>query len=106
MADTLKPRWQDSGSPEGCIRNVACHLDVVLSDEMKKAVNWHASQSVQQTVLRVLDVLATSDAALRELLAAGDACVAEADDIKAMLRFGRATDQARAALVGKQKESQ
>lgn len=53
-----------------------------------------AASALAQSQARV----AALEAALRELVEAGDHCVYAADDMEAMLRFGKADKAARAAL--------
>lgn len=54
LRERLRSRWDDSGSPEGCIKNIETHIDVLLSDEDKEAINWHPRQSVQLAVMRII----------------------------------------------------
>jgi hypothetical protein len=51
----LAKRWAVDGSAENCVRNIVCHLNVLLTDEMKEEINWHDQQSVSLAVMRALD---------------------------------------------------
>jgi hypothetical protein len=39
------------------LSNIICHLNTLLTDEQKAAINWHSEQSVSLAVMRVLSDL-------------------------------------------------
>lgn len=53
-ARELERRWSVDGSAEHCVRNIVCHLNMLLTDEEKEAINWHPEQSASLAVMRVL----------------------------------------------------
>lgn len=50
----LKHRWEADGSAEDAIRNIVCHIDVLLSDDQKAAINWHDRQNAALAVMRII----------------------------------------------------
>jgi hypothetical protein len=60
---SLDRRWTIDGSAENCVRNIVCHLDVLLTEKQKQEINWHDQQSASKAVMRVLGLL--NDPAMR-----------------------------------------
>jgi len=44
-----------AGGYAGCVHNIITHLNVLLTDAQKRAINWHDGQSVDLAVMRVID---------------------------------------------------
>lgn len=47
----------EGGDAMLAIRNIVCHLNMLLTDEQKAAINWHPQQSVSLAVMRVISDL-------------------------------------------------
>lgn len=51
----------EGGSYKLAIRNIVCHLDVLLTDAQKAAINWHPEQSVSLAVMRLTTLLPSEE---------------------------------------------
>jgi hypothetical protein len=44
----------DGGTYE-CVVNIMTHLNVLLTEEQRMALNWHPTQSISLVVMRMID---------------------------------------------------
>lgn len=52
--NAVQRHYVAAGGPEQCVRNIVTHLETLLSDEQKAAINWHDTQSADLAVMRII----------------------------------------------------
>ena len=85
-AKTVARHYEASGSPLQEVINCSVHLDFLLTDEQKRLINWHAEQSLQLAVMRIIsewtETLARNSALQSRLTLAEDALDNAYDELR------------------------